>query len=136
MSFPQRSTIAGAVAIATVLSAGTAAMARSYSGNWPVTVTNSQRSNGTYCLTLTEGSRKSGSASLVANGQKYNYGSFFIINGIFMATIQEPLYGQNGALTFTGRAAHGRIGSGIYENIEGGSNFDFGSLSFGMKGGC
>ena len=53
-----------------------------------------------------------------------------------MATIIEQLYGQNGALTFTASASRGHIGDGLYENIEGGSNFDFGALTFGMKNGC
>jgi hypothetical protein len=107
----------------------------SYSGAWPVTVTRSQRSNGTGCLTLS-GNARGGSASLVFGGFKYPYGSFFVIDNILMATISEPLYGQNGALTFTASANRGNIGQGIFENIEGGSNFDFGALAFGMKNGC
>jgi len=110
-------------------------MARGYSGSWPVTVTGSQRSNGTACLTLT-GNARGGQASLVSGSQKYPYGSFLVLNGILMVTISEPLYGQNGALMFTASASHGHIGQGIFENIEGGSNFDFGSLAFGMKNGC
>jgi hypothetical protein len=49
-----------------------AAMAQSYSGRWPLTVSHSQRSNGTYCLTLTDdgsyGWPHSGPASLVGGG--------------------------------------------------------------------
>jgi hypothetical protein len=30
----------------------------------------------------------------------------------------------------------GTIGQGIFENIEGGSNFDSGDLAFGKKNGC
>ena len=101
-----------------------------------MTVTHSQRSNGTYCLTLSENGRNEGAASLVMGSQRFPYGSFIVIHDILMATIQEPLYGQNGALTFTASANRGRIGQGIFENIEGGSNFDFGALTFGMKGGC
>jgi len=37
---------------------------------------------------------------------------------------------------FIVHAAQGHIGQGIFENIEGGSNFDFGALAFGMKNGC
>jgi hypothetical protein len=107
----------------------------SYIGAWPVTVTRSQHSNGTGCLTLAGGA-SSGSAQLVFEGQKYSYGSFFILDGTFMATITEPLYGQNGALTFVGTANHGHLGQGVFENIEGGSNFDFGALAFGTKNGC
>jgi hypothetical protein len=132
MRFTQRIIVAAA-ATAMAVSAGPA-IAHGYSGNWPVTVTRSQRSNGTGCLTLT--GNGSGSASLVLGGQKYVYGSFLVIKGILMATISEPLYGQNGALMFTASASHGNIGQGIFENIEGGSNFDAGALAFGMKNGC
>jgi hypothetical protein len=148
MRFSQRILIAAAAAMA-IASAGPATAhgyngntismfvpaLHSYSGAWPVTVTRSQRSNGTGCLTLS-GNARGGSASLVFGGFKYPYGSFFVIDNILMATISEPLYGQNGALTFTASANRGNIGQGIFENIEGGSNFDFGALAFGMKNGC
>ena len=107
----------------------------SYTGAWPVTVTHSQRSNGTDCLTLT-GSGSRGSASLVFGGQKYPYGSFLVINDTLLATITEPLYGQNGALIFIASASRSHIGQGIFENVEGGSNFDAGALAFGTKNGC
>jgi hypothetical protein len=108
--------------------------ARSYSGAWPVTISHSQFSNGTGCLTLTGST--SGSASLVFGAQKYPYGSFLVIDGILVATMQEPLYGQNGALMFIAHADRGHIGHGIFENVEGGSNFDTGDLAFGTKNGC
>jgi hypothetical protein len=37
---------------------------------------------------------------------------------------------------FIAHANRGHIGQGAFENIEGGSNFDFGSLAFGNKNGC
>jgi hypothetical protein len=106
-----------------------------YSGNWPVTITGSQFSNGTGCLTF-KGVGPAGSASLVFGGQRYQYGSFVIENNVLVANITEPLYGQNGALMFVAHANRGRIGQGAYENVEGGSNFDYGALAFGMKNGC
>jgi hypothetical protein len=150
MRFSRRMLIAAVATTAMVVPAG-AAMAhgfngstinmvvpesQSYTGSWPVTVTHSQRSNGTYCLTLTENGRNGGSASLVAGSQKYPYGSFLVLHRILMATISEPLNGQNGALTFVASASHGHIGQGIFEDIRGGSNFDAGDLTFGMKNGC
>ena len=108
---------------------------QSYTGNWPVTITNSQFSNGTDCLTL-KGTSKSGTASLVAGSQKYPYGSYVVVHGIFVANITEPLYGQNGVLTFTVHAANGHPGKGLFEDLRGGSNFDFGDLAFGTKNGC
>lgn len=67
----------------------------SYSGSWPVVVTHSQHSNGTYCLTLTQNGRNGGSASLVIT---------------LVATIQAEGYGQNAGLVFIGSASRGNIG--------------------------
>ncbi len=116
------------------------AMAASYTGNWPVTVSRSQHSDGTYCLTLTDtgsnGWRHSGSASLVIGNQKFPYGSFQVINGTLIATIQAQGYGQNAGLVFVGSALRTRIGPGLFEDVYGGSDFDSGALAFGMRGGC
>jgi hypothetical protein len=148
MHFSQRLMIVAVAASAMVASAGAARAhiydsnanmlspaSHSYSGAWPVTITGSQRSNGTGCLTL-NGNGNGGSASLVFGSQKYPYGSFLVKNGILVATITEPLYGQNGALMFIPHAERGHIGQGIFENIEGGSNFDAGTVAFGTKNGC
>jgi hypothetical protein len=96
MHFPQRILIA-AVATAAMLVAAGAAVAHGYNGNtmivpashsysgaWPVTISRSQRSNGTGCLTLTENG-SGGSASLVFGSQKYPYGSFVVVNDILVA---------------------------------------------------
>jgi hypothetical protein len=148
MRSTRQTLIAAAATAAIVLSTGVgmahgfngmnmiAPASQSYSGSWPVTVKGSQFSNGTFCLTLTQSGKNGGSATLIKGDQKFPYGSFLILNGILMATIQEQLYGQNGALTFTADAHRGNIGQGMFENIEGGSNFDFGKLEFGMKNGC
>ncbi len=99
----QRVFIAGAAGAAMVVSAGAvsmamvvlgnAAMSQNYTGNWPVTVTHSQRSNGTICLTLTDngslGWPHSGPASLPSGNQKL-FGTFQLIDGLLVATIQEP----------------------------------------------
>lgn len=147
MPFLQRTPIA-AVAI-TVVCAG-AAMAhgyngsainmvvpasRGYSGSWPATVTRSQRSNGTYCLTLT-GHGNNGSASLVIGSQKFPYGTFQIFNHTLVATIQAQGYSQNAGLVFIGSANQGTLGRGVYDDVYGGEAFDEGALAFGMKGGC
>jgi hypothetical protein len=149
MRFSQRILIGTVATLAMVASAG-AVMAHGYygsptnmmfpaslgySGNWPVTVTHSQFDNGTDCLTLNGGSH-GGSASLVAGGQKYPYGSFIVRSGILVVNISEPLYGQNGALMFIAPASRGHIGQGVFEDIRGGSNFDAGDLTFGVKNGC
>jgi hypothetical protein len=117
-----------------------AAMARGYSGNYPVTVTRSQHSNGTYCLTLTDngnyGWPHSGSASLVIGSTKFPYGTFQVINRTLIATIQAQGYGQNAGLVFVAPAARGVIGQGVFEDVYGGEDFDSGALAFGMRGGC
>ncbi|MBV9718256.1 MAG: hypothetical protein JOZ77_02990 [Candidatus Eremiobacteraeota bacterium] len=105
-------------------------------GSWPVTVSRSQRSNGTYCLTLTENSRNAGSASLVIGSQKYPYGTFQIFNHTLVATIEVEGYGQNAGLVFIGSAGRGTIGAGVFDDVYGGEAFDEGALAFGMKGGC
>jgi uncharacterized protein (DUF2141 family) len=46
--------IATVLAIAAFALTTNAAMAQSYTGNWTATVTQSQRSNGTYCVALTD----------------------------------------------------------------------------------
>jgi hypothetical protein len=147
MRFSQQVLIAAVATTAMVVSAG-AAMAHgntmnmfapalhNYSGAWPVTVTRSQFSNGTFCLTLTQSGSNGGSASLVANGKKYPYGSFLVSKDILVVTITEPLGSQNGALLFIAHANDGDIGKGIFEDDRGGSDFDTGTLAFGMKGGC
>ncbi|HEX3671302.1 MAG TPA: hypothetical protein VHT92_06305 [Candidatus Cybelea sp.] len=128
-----------AMTAAVVLSAGTA-MAQGYSGTWPVTVTHSQHSNGTYCLTLTDngsdGWRHSGFATLVIGSSKFPYGTFQVIDRTLVATIQAQGYGQNAGLVFIGSAERGKIGPGVFEDVYGGEDFDSGALSFGMKGGC
>jgi hypothetical protein len=107
----------------------------SYGGTWPVTIANSDFGGTTGCLTI-NGTGNAGSASLVLSGNKYQYGAFVILNGIFVATMQEPLYGQNGALTFSASADRGHLSKGVFENIEGGSDFNVGSLTFGKKISC
>lgn len=117
-----------------------AAMTQGYSGSWPVTVSKSHHSNGTYCLTLNDGGsygwRHSGSASLVIGSTKFPYGTFQVINHTLVATIQAQGYGQNAGLVFIAPADRGRIGEGVFEDVYGGEDFDSGALAFGMKGGC
>lgn len=107
------------------------AMARSYSGSYPVTITNTGHGTYTGCLTL----NASGSASLVLGGGKFPYGSYVVDNKIFVATIQAQGYGQNAGMLFIAPA--GRIlDQGAYEEVYGGENFLSGDLAFGAKGGC
>ncbi len=139
MRFLKRILLSSGATLAMVYPAG-AAVANGYSGNWPVTVTHAQHSNGTFCLTLTDnggyGWPHSGSASLVIGSHKYPYGTFQLINGILEATIQAPGYGQNAGLVFAAPASHGNFGRGVFDEVYGGEEFDSGALAFGTKGGC
>src|SRR5690242_9272375 len=111
MRFPRPYGLTIVAMFAMVLPAGTA-LAQGYSGNWPITITRSQHSNGTYCLTLTDGGSlgwpHSGQAVLTTKSNKY-YGTFQVINHDLVATIEEPGYGQNAGAVFEGRASHGSI---------------------------
>lgn len=132
--------IAVAATVAMVLSAS-AAMAENYSSSWPLTVTHSRHSNGTYCLTLIDGGylgwRHSGGASLVTNYGKLPYGTFQVIEHTLVATIVQPGGSQNAGLVFTAPASHGTIGrQGVYEQVYGGEENDSGVLMVGMKRGC
>ncbi len=119
-----------------------AAMGQSYSGNWPVTLTQAPHGNGTYCLTLTDngafGWPHSGEASL--SGGKLDgtlYGTFQLIDGLLVVTIEAPgATGQNAGLVFIGHASSGHIGKGVYDEVYGGEEFDSGVLAFGVKNGC
>lgn len=149
MRFPQLVLIVAVGTLAMIASSGAAGAqvhginatmmadpaARSYSGTYPVTITHSQRSNGTGCLTL-KGTSNSGQASLVFGSQRYPSGSFIVMDGLVVVNITQPLYGQNGALMFIGHTHHSQISKGVFEDIEGGSNFDFGDVAFGTKGSC
>lgn len=138
-----------ALTIATTLSVGSVAAARgsiasplmlsdahSYTGAWPVTISQSQRSNGTGCLTLTQNGKNGGSASLVLGGTSFPFGTFQIFNHTIVTTIQVQGYGQNAGFVFIGAPHGGRIGPGVFDDVYGGEAFDEGALAFGMRGGC
>src|SRR5579862_707344 len=115
-----------------------AAVAQSFTGNWPATVTHSQRSNGTDCISLTDngsfGAPHSGPASMVSNGNPVS-GSFTVVDGIMTINFSYPS-GEGDCSSyqvFTAQASKGQIGHGLY-------NFfgitDLGLLTFGKKDSC
>ena len=117
-----------------------AAMAQSYSGNWPLKVTHSQHSNGKYCVTLTDdgslGWPHSGEASVTIGGTPL-FGTFQLIDGLLTVTFEDPGgTGQNAGLVFVGRAAKGNISKGVYDEVYGGEEFDSGVLLVGARNGC
>jgi hypothetical protein len=132
-----KSLLTVAAALATALSASTATAGDgSYTGNWPLTITDGDYLNGSYCLSVTddgsEGWTHSGSATI----PQYTYGVFQVIDGKFMADIVVPLQGQNGVLVFTADGHNGKIGNGAAAQIEGGEPLYSGVMTVGKKGGC
>lgn len=130
--------IATALAIAAFALTTSAAMAQSYTGDWPATVTKSQRNNGTYCVSLTDngsyGFPHSGPA--VLNGQNNPYGGYFtVIDGLITVTFTYP----SGAgdccsfQVFTAHANNGKIGKGVFNYF---GLTDIGLLAFAPKDSC
>jgi hypothetical protein len=115
-----------------------AAMAQSYSGDWPATVTRSQRDNGTYCISLNDdgsyGAPHSGEAKLIPNTSQYP-GYFAVVDGIITITFTYPS-GEGDCCSyqvFTARASDGELGIGVFNYF---GITDIGVLTFGKKGGC
>lgn len=118
-----------------------AAVAQSYSGNHPLTVTQSQRGgNARYCLTLTDngslGRPHSGPASLVGVGTGSTiFGTFQVIGELLTVTIQQSSdSGQNAGLVFVAPAGDGRVGTGVFDLVFGGKGLNSGLLLVGTKG--
>ena len=130
--------MAMALPIVALAMMSSAAMAQSYTGNWPMTVTKSQYANGHYCLALTDdgdqGWPHSGEAELVPLNGTYP-GAFQVINGILTVTIPAPAGSTLEFLIFIGHARGGHITKGAYDLAYGGF-FDAGVLTFGAKGDC
>ncbi len=130
--------IATAFAVVTFFLMTSAAMAQSYTGDWPATVTDSQRSNGVYCISLTDdgsfGTKHSGEATLLGNNNP-NPGYFTVVDGVMTVVFTYPS-GQGDCCSyqvFTARANNGQIGNGVYNYL---GITDIGLLAFGKKGGC
>jgi hypothetical protein len=148
MSFLQRISCAALTIAAMLLLRGTASArgpigdplmvwdSHSYSGTWAVTISRSQHSNGTGCLTLTQSGKNGGQASLVLGGSTFPFGTFQIFNHTLVTTIQVQGYGQNAGFVFIGAPHGGRIGPGVFDDVYGGEAFDEGALAFGARGSC
>ena len=115
----------------------------SYTGTYPLTVTQSNHSNGTYCLALTDevssGKRHHGSAVLTGGSLVglLPYGSFQVINHIIVASGEQQLSdGNTAGLIFAGAAANGSISTLVYDQDYGGQSNDSGMVKIGEKNGC
>src|SRR5579862_2455279 len=99
--------LAGALMIA---GSCNAALAASYSGSWPVTISNSKGSNGSYCLTLS--GTTSGGASLTGPLGDLPDGDFVVIGRDLVASVAYPTgSGDNAGLMFIAPAAKGNLGA-------------------------
>lgn len=116
-----------------------AALAQSYTGDWPASVTHSQRDNGKNCISLNDdgsyGFPHSGEAKL--NGYKNPYpGYFTVVDGIITVTFTYTS-GEGDCCAyqvFTARASNGQIdSSGVFNYL---GITDIGRVRFGKKGGC
>jgi len=125
-----------ATALLIAVSASAALASGGYSGNWPVTVSRSQFTNGTYCVTLTDSGSHSGEATVVFQGSGELYGSFFLINHDLAMTFPVPAEGQNYGLVFIAHAANGKMGNGILDYVQGGEPGDAGAVVVGQKNNC
>lgn len=115
-----------------------AAMAQSYSGNFPVTVTLPPQFAHTACLSLVDtgtNGQHSGSASLSGPlaGATTLTGTFQVINHLLVATIQSGSdTGEVVYSLFIAPAADGDLGKGVYQE----PGFLSGATTFGTKNGC
>jgi hypothetical protein len=131
-TFPATAAVLSAAFLIGAFATGAAAGNGSYTGRWPLTVTNGQFLNGTYCLTVTDDGG-SGTATI----PQYQFGVFEVINGIFTADIVVPLEGQNGVLVFTASGRDGKIGKqGSAVQLEGGEPLYAGAMAVGKRNGC
>jgi len=126
-----------AAALPIVFSAG-ATTVGSYSGHFPLAVTQSHHFNGKHCLILTDNGRggfpNSGYAVL---SDLYNTGGGFqIIGNTLLVTLSNSSGGNQVGLVFSAPASSGFFGVGVYDDVYSGSASDVGKVVFGTKGGA
>src|ERR1700685_469514 len=115
-----------------------AAVAQSYSGNFPVNVVLPPQFAHTGCLSLVDsgtGGPHSGSASLSGPmvGDTTLTGTFQVINHLLVATVESGSdTGEVVYMLFIAPAADGDLNKGVYEE----PGFLSGAATFGTKGGC
>ena len=123
-----------AAALSTVVSASSA-MATSYSGNWPFTVTDSRGFNGNHCLALTDDGSFGWPHSGFGMLDGANFASFQVIGNSIEVAVQDEGQEVEGTV-ITARAQHGSLGDGVFTIILAGESVDSGKVAFGTKGGC
>ncbi len=134
----KRGIIFMAITLAAFALMSNAAMAQSYTGNFPVNVTLPPHFAHTGCLSLVDsgtGGQHSGSASLAGPmaGNATLTGTFQVTNHLLVATIQSGSdTGEVVYLLFIAPAADGDLSKGVFEE----PGYLSGATTFGTKGGC
>ena len=122
-----------ACALTGALMSGTA-VAASYEGNWPITITNSQYYNGNYCLTL---SGSIGGGAELSGPLGDLYGNFQVLGKNLIAIVPEQTGGGfNWGVEFVLPAANGQLAKGSFLVDEDGELESPGRASVGTKNGC
>jgi hypothetical protein len=126
--------LAIATALSALISAGTArAGTPSYEGNWPITISNAQFYDGTYCLKLSGST--SGGAELT--GQMGNlYGNFQVFGRTLIAIVPLQSNGFNLGEEFVLPARNGKLARGTYVEDGDGEIANSGVAKVGKENGC
>lgn len=126
-------------AIVSTVVLSSAAMATSYTGHWPYTVTGSKGSNGNFCLAVTDdgsfGWPHSGFGTSSVNGG--SFATFQVIGNSFEVVVQDDGgSGETEGTVITAAARSGTVGNGVFSTVLTGESEDSGKVAFGAKGGC
>lgn len=129
-----------AAAVGTVLSAS-AAMATSYTGHWPYTISGSNGADGNYCLAVTDDGSfhwpHSGFGTLVDQNGDSHFATFQVIGTSFEVVVQfQGGNGQDEGMVVTASARNGTVGTGVVSDVLAGESVTSGKVAFGAKGGC
>lgn len=127
-----------AVTLTVLALTSNAAMAQSYTGNWPVNVSLPPHYAHTACLSLVDsGTKGQHSGSVLLSGSLVGAtsltGTFQVINHLLVASVQTGSdTGEVIFLLFIAPAADGDLSNGAFEE----PGYLSGATTFGTKGGC
>jgi hypothetical protein len=127
--------LALAVALSTIVPAS-AAMAASYTGNWPFTVTDSKGFNGNHCLAVTDDGSFGWPHSGFGTLDGTNFATFQVIGHAIEVVVQDQGGQEVAGTVVTASANRGSLGNGVFTIVLTGESVDSGKVAFGTKGGC
>ncbi|HEY1612158.1 MAG TPA: hypothetical protein VGF97_00520 [Rhizomicrobium sp.] len=78
--------------------------------------------------------KRRGHCGVSGNGEIFGF--FYVLDHDMAMTFHVPALGQNYGLVFVAHAAHGKIGGGILDYVQGGEPGDTGVVSVGRKNSC